>query len=64
MELSDKVYSEYCNNPVLAERRYQFLKSMPKALRPYDHEEALKAWEAGRQKYMLITNQDNNTGNL
>lgn len=50
-ELPDKVYAEYCNNAKLAEKRYQFLKSIPKALRPIDHEEALKAWELGRNRY-------------
>lgn len=51
MELPDKVYAEYCNNAKLAERRYKFLKSMPKSMRPIDHVQALQAWDEGRKKY-------------
>lgn len=49
--LPNKVYAEYCNNAKLAERRYKFLKTMPKAMRPIDHEEVLKGWEQGRSLY-------------
>lgn len=52
MELPDKVYSEYCNNAKLAERRYLFLKSIPKAMRPIDHVQVLAQWEEGREKYV------------
>lgn len=51
--LPDKVYSEYVNNAKLAERRYKFLKTMPKALRPIQYAEALKGWEEGRSRYLI-----------
>lgn len=51
MSLTDKVYQEYLNNAILAERRYQFLLKMPKALRPYNHEEVLKDWQTARQQF-------------
>lgn len=51
MELIDKVYNEYCNNEKSAERRYQFLLTMPKNLRPIEYDQVLKEWQEARKRY-------------
>ena len=34
-----------------AERRFKFLQSMPKSLRPYNHFQVIESWEEGIKRY-------------
>jgi len=50
-ELVNKVIRELNNHERLAMRRYKFLKTMPKSLRPIEYAESLASWEEAIKQF-------------
>ena len=52
-ELTDRILRELSNNERLTMRRYKFLKTMPKPLRPIEYAETLQSWEEAIKQFNL-----------
>ena len=50
-QLVHKVLRELSQNEHRAMKRYKFLKTMPKSLRPIEYQESLASWEEAIRQY-------------